>query len=70
MPDIDSGYGHTFELSSPLSAVQEQYAASTNQESGDWGVQRRFEEACADPISFAAVRNVCMRSLNLAVHKG
>ena len=51
-----AGSGHGFELMSPLTVVRELYAASTNQDAGDWGVQRRFEEAIADPINFAAVR--------------
>lgn len=47
---------HTFETTSPLMVVQEHYAASANQDTGDWGIQRRFAEACADPITLAAVR--------------
>ena len=54
MADLVSG--PPLELASPLLVVQGLFAASTSQDDGDWDVQRRFEEACADPITLAAVR--------------
>jgi len=43
-------------IARPLDIVRAAFASAPDGNTGDFGVRRRFEEALADPATFAQVR--------------